>query len=830
MGFRKALSALCLLGASFVASASASSSSFVVEDIQIEGLQRVALGAALLHVPVRVGDEVTPLSVAQLIKSLNKSGHFESIQVLRDGDVLLIRVAERPTISNIVFSGNEDIPDEKLEESLAGNGIKVGEPLDRSIIANVEKGLEDFYYGVGKYTAKVDVFVTPLPRNRVDLKIVFNEGDAAKIQQINIVGNRIFPEAELRELFELTDHVPWWDFFGSERYEKQRLSGDLENLTSYYRDRGYIRFNVDSTQVSLTPDKKAVYVTINVSEGETYNVSEVKVAGNLVGKDELIRALIPFKEGSLYSAAEVTYAEETISRYLGRFGYAYPKVSTYPEVDDVDKTVKLTVHVEPGARIYVRRINFSGNHITKDEVLRREMRQMEGAWLSEAALEQSKARLNRLGFFADPNYEVVRLVGSEDIVDVDWTVTEQQTGSFNAGVGYGTGSGVSLQGGISQKNFMGTGNSVSLNVSQNTYSQRVDVSYTDPYFTKDGVSLGGRVFYSSFDAGDANLVNYNNDSYGVSSNLGFPLNEYDRLSFGVGFRHNELSNLDPYDQIQQFFLIYADTDDPDAKLEFDTFDLNAQWSRNKLNRGLFPSSGYRHTVGGKVTTPESSDLQYFKLNYESRWYFPLTQKQDFSFMVKTSLGYGNGYGDKDGNDQILPFWENFRGGGSGTLRGFRSNSVGPRGVIRYPDPENIPGSPNPGGGSDSILPGPQDDLISTSSNSLGGNAMAMATFELFVPTPFLDESYNNSVRSSFFVDAGNVWDTEFDYDSYRDLSPEEFAKIDDYSDPSRMRVSAGISVQWVSPMGPMVFSLAKAVKDYEGDETEVFSFNIGKTF
>ncbi|TAA43768.1 outer membrane protein assembly factor BamA [Corallincola spongiicola] len=827
MGFRKALAAICLLSVSWF---SVASTAFVVEDIQIEGLQRVALGAALLHVPLRVGDEVTPLGVAQLIKALNKSGHFESIEVLRDGNILLVRVSERSTISNIVFSGNEDIPDEQLQESLAGNGIKVGEPLDRSIIANVEKGLEDFYFGVGKYTAKVDVFVTPLPRNRVDLKIVFNEGEAAKIQQINIVGNRVFPEPELREQFELTDHVPWWDFFGSQRYEKQRLSGDLENLTSYYRDRGYIRFNVDSTQVSLTPDKKAVYVTINVNEGEIYTISDVKVAGNLVGKEELIRALIPVKSGSQYSAAEITYAEESISRYLGRFGYAYPKVSTYPEVDDVDKSVKITVHVEPGARIYVRRINFSGNHVTKDEVLRREMRQQEGAWLSESSLEQSKARLNRLGFFSDPSYDVVRIPGLEDQVDVDWKVTEQQTGSFNAGVGYGTGSGISLQGGISQNNFMGTGNSLSLNLSKNTYSNRVDLSYNDPYFTVDGVSLGGRIFYSTFDAGDANLVNYNNDSYGLSTNLGFPLNEYDRFSIGAGYRHNELSNLDPYDQIQQFFRIYSDIDDPDAKLEFDTYDLNASWSRNKLNRGLFPSSGYKHTVNGKVTTPHSSDLQYFKLNYESRWYFPLTQKQDFSFMVKANLGYGNGYGDKDGNDQILPFWENFRGGGSGTLRGFRSNSIGPRGVIRYPDPENIPGSPNPGGGSDSILPGSEDDLITVSDNSLGGNALAVASFELFVPTPFLDESYNNSVRSSFFVDAGNVWDTEFDYGSYSDLSPSEYDKLSDYSDYDRFRVSAGISVQWVSPMGPMVFSLAKAIKEYDGDETEVFSFNVGQTF
>ncbi len=799
------------------------STSFVVDDIRIDGLQRVALGAALLHVPVRVGDSVDQVRIAQLIKTLNRSGHFEGIEVFRDGNALVIRVHERATISSIVFSGNKDIPDDKLQDSLSGNGIQVGEPLDRSILSNLEKGLEDFYYGVGKYAAKVRAIVTPLPRNRVDLKFVFTEGKAADIQQINIIGNTVYSNAELRGQFELQDSVPWWNFMGSQRYEKQKLNGDIETLTSFYKDRGYIRFAVDSTQVSLTPDKKGVYITINVEEGQPYTVKEVKLSGNLIGKSEQMNNLIPIVAGSTYSAADVTYTEELLSKYLGRFGYAYPKVNTVPEIDDETHEVKLTMFVEPGQRVYVRRINFYGNHITKDEVLRREMRQMEGAWLSEARLEQSKSRLNRLGYFETAEYAVQRVPGQDDLVDVNFDVKEQQTGSFNAGVGYGTASGLSFQAGIQQKNFLGTGNTVGISASRNVYATSVDLNYTDPYFTIDGVSLSGRMFFSKFDAQNANLINYNNTSYGLTGTLGFPLNEYDRVSLGTGYRHNELSNLDPYDQILKFRDIYGSDDNPDEVMKFDQIEFNLGWNRNKLNRGIFPTKGYMHSVSGMATAPNPNSVQYFKFNYEGRIYFPLTSDHSYSLMFKTELGYGNGYGKHNGHDQILPFWENFRAGGVDSIRGVQTNVVGPRGLVRVPTTVTGPDG-------ETIVLGPEYDTLEVSSRALGGNAMITGTVELYVPTPFLSEEYNNMVRTSLFFDAGNVWDTEFDYDSYNDLAPSELDKLADYSDPSRIRLTTGIALQWFSPMGPMIFSLATPLKRYPGDDREVFGFTVGQTF
>ena len=796
---------------------------FQVDDIQIKGLQRVALGVALTHIPISVGDDVSDFRISQSVKSLYKSGHFHDIKVLRDGDKLIYRVRERETISEITFDGNDDIKDEQLQESLDGSGIRVGETLDRSVLTGIESGLEDFYHSVGKYNAQVNTTITHLPRNRINLTFDFEEGDAAAIQQINVVGNDLFTDFELLEKIELTYDSPWWNFTAQDRYQKQTLQGDMETISSYYLDRGYLRFNIDSTQVSMTPDKEGVYITMNVTEGEQYTVSEVEFIGDMSSYENTIKAITPLRTGELYNGAEVTYSEEMISKFLGRFGYAYPEVRTIPEINDDDKTVKLVVQVDPGKRVYVNRINFTGNDVTSEQVIRREMRQMEGAWLSNNWVEASKMRIQRLPYFESVEFETNQIPGEEDLVDVDFVVKEQPSGSFTAGVGYGTYSGLSLNAGVQQNNFMGTGNRLAFSINTMKYSQSANVSYTNPYFTIDAISLGGNIFYSEFDAGDANLVAYNNTSYGVGATLGFPINEYVRFNLGIGYKSSDISNLQTYEQIKEFYEVFQDPSDPDAKLTFETFDLNASLSRVTLNRGTFPTAGSSQVLSAKVTSP-NSDVQYFKLNYDSKYYIPLTRDHRWSFLTRLELGYGNGYGDIDGNDQLLPFWENFRAGGSDTLRGFENNTVGPRAIYRYPS--QAPGVP---GSGNEVLPEDSDAIV-ISDRSVGGNAIAIAGIELIVPTPFLDESYSNSVRTSFFVDAGNVWDTEFDLGDYSSIEPKEFEKIDDFADPSRIRTSAGLSIQWLSPMGPMIFNFAKTLSSEEDDETEFFSFNIGQTF
>ncbi|ELB2873355.1 outer membrane protein assembly factor BamA [Vibrio alginolyticus] len=781
---------------------------FVVQDIEIDGLQRVALGAALLKMPVRVGDTIGQGDVAEIIRALYASGNFEDVKVLRDGGILMVQVKERPTIASISFSGNKAIKDEQLQENLNASGVREGEALDRTTLSNIEKGLEDFYYSVGKYNATVKAVVTPLPRNRSDLKFVFTEGVSAKIQQINFIGNEVFSDEELLSRFNLNVDVPWWNFLSDEKYQKQVLAGDIEALKSFYLDRGYLKFNVDSTQVAISPDKKGVYITLGLEEGEVYTVKDVKFRGDLIGEEATFERLVPFEDNETYNGSLVTSMEEGIKRVLGESGYAYPQVNTIPEFDDENQEVSLVVNVDPGNRIYVRDIRFTGNNSTKDEVLRREMRQMEGSWLNSKSIETGKTRLNRLGYFENVEVQTVRVPGSDDQVDLVYSVKEANSGSVNFGVGYGTESGVSFQVGLQQDNFIGSGNRVGINAMMNDYQKNISLDYRDPYWNLDGVSLGGKVFYNEFEAKEANIVDYTNESYGASLTWGFPFDELNRFEFGVGYTHNKIGNLSPYLQVEQFLRAQADNIDSSGALNTNDFDFNISWTRNNLNRGYFPTAGNHQRAFYKMTVP-GSDVQYFKMQYDVRQYVPLTKKHEFTLLFRGRLGYGNGYGQTDGNDNLFPFYENYYAGGFTSLRGFGSNSVGPKAVYR-----DTSGSNN---GADTAT----DD-------SVGGNAVALASVELIVPTPFASEEVQNQIRTSIFFDMASVWDTEFDYrDSGAEYGDRYYY---DYSDPTNYRSSYGAALQWMSPMGPLVFSLAKPIKKFDGDDEEFFTFTIGRTF
>lgn len=803
---------------------------FVVEDIEVKGLQRVALGAALTYIPVRVGDDVTEMQIRSAIKSLYSSTHFDYIEVKRDGNTLIFQVSERPTIAEITFEGNQDIKDEQLEQSLKDNNIVVGEPLDRTTISGIEKGLEDFFHSVGKYNAKVTIEVVELPRNRVELLMNFEEGEAAEIAQINIVGNTAFPDEMLLDAFELKDDLPWWNVIGERRYQKEQLSGDLETLESFYRDRGYLQFAITSAQVSMTPDREGIYITLNVEEGEKYKVSGTDVIGDLKGHDEIVKRIATIEEGTLYNAAQVTYIEDMISRFYGRFGYAYPEVRAIPERNDEDKTVKLTFSVAPGNRVYVRRINFEGNSLTKDRVLRREMRQLEGAWLSDDKVEQGKVRLERLGFFETVESSTQKVDGREDQVDITYKVKEQPSGSFNAGIGYGDYSGLQLNAGVQQNNFLGTGNRAGINISTSRFNKNFSVSYADPYFTINGISLSGQLYMSEFDAGQAeNLIRYNQKTYGLATNIGFPVDEINSFSFGIGYKQQEVSNVDGYEQIRKFYSAFLDRENPDEGVAFNIYEFNAGWQRITLNRGTFPTSGSSQRASVEVSAP-FSDIQYFKANYDFKYYLPLSNDHQWSLLTRLNLAYGNGYGEDDvGNDFLLPFWESFRVGGQGDLRGFEPNTVGPRAIYSYAD--QVAGPPDWTGLPSGYPEGVGAESVQVSRYAVGGNAKVVGGIELIVPTPFIEEGMRNSVRTSVFVDVGTVWDTEFEYEQYKDLELVANSQpLTDYSDPGEFRVSAGVSVQWISPMGPLTFSLGRALKEVEGDETQVFSFNIGTTF
>ena len=789
-----------LLLASLLFSSSVIAEPFTVEGIRFEGLQRVSLGAALLATPVRVGDSISDQDVSAVIKSLFATGNFENVRVIRKGNGLVIQVSERPTIASVSFSGNKAIKEEMLSENLSASGLRVGEALDRTKLVDIEKSLADFYYSAGKYNAQVSTVVTPLPRNRVDVKFVFTEGSSATIEQINFVGNQRFSDEELQDLFKLRDDVPWWNFIADEKYQKQVLAGDLEALKSFYLKNGYLKFQIQSANVSISPDKKNVYITVNVDEGAQYSISEI----NFLGRNgKRFEELVLIQPGDVYNGDAITALEESIKRKLGEEGYAYPKVAVIPDFDDKRSKVALNISVEPNKRVYVRHINFSGNQITKDEVLRREMRQMEGTWLNIKEVETSKDRLNRLGFFETVDVRTTRVPGTDDQVDVEYVVKETNLGSVNFGVGYGTESGLTFQVGLKQDNFAGTGNRLGINALVNDFQKNMTIDYRDPYWTLDGISLGGQIFYNEFEASDANIIDFTDSSYGASLTWGFPFNELNYFDFSLGYTHRNIENLEDFFQIDQFLDSQNDNRTSNNGIEVNDYDWLISWTRNNLNRGYFPTAGNYQRASYEMTIP-GSDSQYFKAQYDVRQYIPLNKDHDFTLLLRGRLGYGNGYGDNNGSKYLLPFYENFYAGGFSTLRGFRSNTAGPRAIIAN-----------------------ADGTFSGSTDSVGGNAIAVASVELIFPTPFVTGEAKNALRTSVFVDAASVWDTEFNF-SGTVTSGGEF--IYDFSDPANYRASYGVALQWRSPLGPLVFSVAKPLKKYVGDDEEFFSFTIGRTF
>jgi outer membrane protein insertion porin family len=567
-------------------------------------------------------------------------------------------------------------------------------------------------------------------------------------------------------------------------------------------------------------------VTVNITEGEQYTVKEFDFMGDLLGREELIGAVIPLKTGKLYNGSVVTASEEFIKNYLARFGYANAEVRTIPEIDDENKEVKLTLSVDPGKRIYVRRINLAGNEITADEVIRREVTQLEGAWLSNNSLERSKIQIQRLMYMETVDFDVIPVPGQEDQVDVDFTVKEQSAGSFNAGLAYGSYNGLQFNIGVSESNFLGTGDQVAFNISTAVGSQNLSISHTDPYFTKDGISLGNSIFFTNFDASQYSLIDYKSKRYGIGSNFGIPVNANNRINFGATISQESLSELSEYEQTRIMKETFSDPNDPEAPFEFLKLELSLGWSRVTLNRGMFPTAGSKQSLTLKATTP-NSDLNYFKVNYDSRYYWPISSNHKWVFSAKGAIGYGNGYGSTNGYDQVLPVQEYFRISEI-DLRGFERNTILPQAITVRP--KVLPGTPDGEGtqgppiGSD-----PQFDIVQ-GGGRIGGNVKAVAGLEMIVPTPFLDDENSGSVRTSFFVDAANVWDTEFDISRYSNLTPDQRALLEDYSDPARFRVSTGLSVQWISPMGPMVISLSYPLKKEDDDDTNPISFNISNTF
>ena len=775
-----------ILIAVFAFSASVYATVFQVDDIRIEGLQRVSAGTVFAALPISVGDLVDEPAIREATRSLFRTGYFSDVVMARENGVLVIALAERPAVTEINLDGNKAIETDQLLSALRDNGLAEGQIFRQVILEGMTQELQRQYVSQGRYGALVETEVKQLPRNRVAVNINIDEGDVAKIRHINIVGNNHFSEEELLDFFEqkTTGWLSW--ISSNDKYAREKLSGDLETLESWYLDRGYLQFAIESTQVSISPEKESVYITINISEGDVFRVNEVELAGEMVIPEDHVRALIILKEGMTFSQTLMTTSNEYITRRLGNEGYTFAEVQGFPEVNEEDNTAKITFLVKPGMRAYVRRIEFRGNTKTADTVLRREMRQMESASANNALIEMSKVRLERLGFFKEVNVENVPVAGTSDQIDVVFSVEEQPSGSIGASVGYAQGTGLIIGANLSENNFLGTGKQVGIGINRSTYQSSLNFNYSEPYFTVDGVSVGYSLFARETDYDEINVARFSTNTYGASVNWGYPVSEIQRIGFGLGYENLDLETGSfASKEIADFVAANGS--------KFDVFNANVNWVKSTLNRGVFATRGTSQRLGVDIALP-GSGLEYYKMTYSGQHLRKLYR--GLTLKLRTDLGYGESYGDTT----QMPFFKNFYGGGFGSVRGFKRNTLGP---------QDTPCSTEPATCNATFFDDP---------DPIGGNVQVEFGAEVIFPLPFIKDQ--RSVQSTFFFDAGNIFNTKCGVDQKNCDSP-EFGEL---------RYSVGVGATWLSGFGPITFSFAKPFNASESDETEVFQFSLGNQF
>ena len=746
---------------------------FQISDIRVEGLQRIAAGTVFNLLPVKIGDSTTDEATAGIIRTLFGSGFFDDVQVARDGTVLVVVVRERPAIAEIVLTGNKDIEEEPLRAGLKDIGLAEGRVFNKSVLDRIEQELRNQYFARGKYGVEIQSTVSPLERNRVRVSIAIVEGVTARIKQINLIGNEDFDEKHLLAQFKLGT-TKWHSFYSkNDRYSKQQLAGDLETLRSFYLDHGYIQFEIQSTQVSISADKKDIYITIALSEGEIFSVSDIKLAGEPQVPTEKIFPLIHVRRGEPFSRKTVTESAERISKLLADQGYAFANVNTIPEIDEAAKQVGVVFFVDPGKRVYVRRVEMKGNTKTRDEVLRREMRQMEAAWFSSGLVKESRERLQRLGYFEEVTIETPAVAGSADQVDVAVTVKEKASGSLAAGVGFSQSQGVIFNTSVTQNNFLGTGKRISFGFNTSSSNRLYELAYTNPYYTIDGISRGFELSYRETDYDELDSADYITDVGVAGMTFGLPITDTSRA--GLGLRYQ-------YTRFEAGESLLAQDFAQRRGERFNDFILIASYTNDSRDSAIFPTRGMLQSLLAEVAVP-GSDLQYYRITYRHRHYVPLTRR--FTFLFRSDLGYGGALG---GDTDTLPFFENFFAGGPRTVRGWKENTLGPRETSLDEDP-------------------------------VGGNVKVTGSLELFAPPPIGGE-FEKSLRLGAFLDFGNVWITE----DYRGLvAPEGFSLSD-------LRYSAGLSAVWMSPVGALTVSVAYPLNEKDEDDTQIFQFSFGSTF
>mgnify|MGYP002635112700 FL=1 len=796
----------CLAFLSFTAAAF---DEFIITDIRIVGLQRVSIGSIFTAIPVSVGDKMNQGKVSEITKALFSTAQFNDIQVGKDGNALLISVLERPSISAIELDGNKALKSEDLLKGLEGAGIAEGQVYKRSTLNGMKSELVRQYASQGRYGAGVEIETINKPRNTIELKIIIDEGKSAKIKKVNIIGNEVFSDSDLMAGFELQEGK-WYSFLSNkDKYSKEKLKGDIENLESFYLDRGYLKFSIESSQVSVSKDKKDVFITLSISEGVQYTIDEVNIIGDMPIDEKMYTPILDGLKDQIYSQAQITSIEEYLVNYLGNEGYTFAEVTGNPEINVEENTVSLIFLVQPGNRTYARKILFSGNYLTNDEVLRREMRQFEGAWASDNLIEGSKVRLERLGFFKEVSVETIPVPGTEDQVDIEFTVEEESTSSIGGSIGYSD-FGMNLGLNLSDNNFLGTGNRFNLAINKSVYQEAYNVSFFDPYFTMDGVSRGYSIYYRVTDYGEYNVANYLTNSMGGGVQFGYPISDTTRIGLNLNIDNTDIDPGSLPSREIADFLAYEGT-------VFDVLKAQAVWSRMTLNRGMFPTYGSSTDLMLQVTIP-GSDLSYFKVDLKQKFYRPLGLA-NLVFGFNGELGYIGTYGDTE----KTPFFENFYSGGPRSIRGFESNTLGPR-VTPAPCYEfNAKTGECPliidtdfDGTPDSIAQNPYG--YQQLRDPIGGNFLVEGSMQLIFKLPMIEDQ--RSMRSAFFLDFGNVFST--------DCQPYQINCYE--ASFNEMKYSVGVGVTWITGFGPMSFSFSQPFNDGIYDRTEEFQFTIGTVF
>ena len=783
---------------------------FLVSDIRIIGLQRVSTGSIFNVIPISVGDNIDQRKSADITRSLFATEQFDDIQIAKDGNTLIIIVQERPSISAIDISGNKALKTEQLLESLDGVGIKEGEVYKRSTVEKVKSELVRSYASNGRYGAGVDIEEIKKPRNRIELNIEVDEGKSATIESINIIGNELFSNEDLLDGFELSSGSIFSFLSNDNAYSREKLKGDIETLESFYLNRGYLKFSIESSEISLSKDKKSIFINFNIFEGEQYTINDVEVVGDLPFEDEVYEEITNSLKDKIYSQAQITGIEEFFTNVLGNQGYAFAEVSGNPVIDDDSQEVKITFSVMPGKRTYTRKILFTGNNLTQDYVLRREMRQFEGAWSSDNSIESGKVRLERLGYFKEVNVETVPVVGTDDQIDVIYSVEEENTGSIGGNLGYSD-FGLMVGFNLQEQNFLGTGNTVAVGINKNVYSEQYNLSFLDPFATKDGVSLGYNAYFRETDYGEYNVANYLTNSNGIGIQYGWPISDTQRLNLSLTYDKTDISvGTQPAREIWDFVNAEGNV--------YETLNLQTQWQRVTLNRGMYPTDGASTAVSISATVP-GSDLNYYRINLRQKFYQPLGRGLVFGF--NGEIGYLSTFGDTT----ETPFFQNFFAGGPRSLRGFESNTLGPRSTeapcyeFNYAegicpnlidtDGDEIPDEPyyNPYANSE------YNKRV-----SIGGNVKVEGSLQLIFRLPFIEDQ--RSMRSAFFFDFGNVFSDnckEYQFNCYK-------PSIDD------LRYSYGVGITFVTGFGPMSFAISKPTNAGQYEETKQFQFTVGNVF